>query len=162
MASAGFIAGAMTATYDSSSIGQVADGFTIETTHRKQVITGDVLGPETPQSAVYQGMDVFIEFDLMEYDATAVGSILWPYGVGLGTSGVVGKLDVTGAAAIAKALVLTEVVGTAAENKPNTLTCTRAILAEGFPVEVLFAPSLRQIPIRMRCYLVSGAFFTLA
>ena len=78
-ASAGFIAGRLTAFYSGATIGQVSDGFTIEHIPRKRLITGDVMGPDTPQDGVFRGHDVFIEFNLMEYDATSVSNVIWPY-----------------------------------------------------------------------------------
>ncbi len=163
-ASAGFIAGRLTATYGGSTIGQVSNGFTIEHTPRKRLITGDVMGPDTPQDAVFLGHDVFIEFDLMDYDAAGVASAIWPYGA-LGTAPNVGRMDV--ASTLFAVLVLTDtgVAAVPAENKPHTLTADRAILAPGFPVRLLFAPDLREIPIRMQLYpntAGTGQFFVLS
>lgn len=162
-ASAGFIAGRMTAFYSGATIGQVSDGFTIEHIPRKRLITGDVMGPDTPQDAVFRGHDVFIEFDLMEYDATSVSNVIWPYGT-LGVAPDVGRMDV--ASSLTAALILTDtgVAAVPAENKPHTLTADRAILAPGFPVQLLLDPDLRQIPIRMQLYpntTGTGQFFVL-
>lgn len=151
VASAGFIAGRMTATYGGSAIGQVADGYTIEHIPRKRLITGDVLGPNTPQDAVYLGMVVFIEFTIMEYDAAATASAIWPFGT-LGTATAIGRMDVASTLTAALVLSDTGVAGVPAENKPHTITAHRAILAPGFPVDLLLSPDLREIPIRMQLY----------
>lgn len=163
-ASAGFIAGRMTAFYSGATIGQVSDGFTIEHVPRKRLITGDVMGPDTPQDAVFRGHDVFIEFNLMEYDATSVSNVIWPYGT-LGAAPNVGRMDV--ASSLTAALILTDtgVAAVPAENKPHTLTADRAIIAPGFPVQLLLAPDLREIPIRMQLYpntTGTGQFFVLS
>ena len=152
-ASAGFIAGRLTAFYSGATIGQVSDGFTIEHIPRKRLITGDVMGPDTPQDAVFRGHDVFIEFNLMEYDATSVSNVIWPYGT-LGAAPDVGRMDIAGTGTITAVLILTDtgVASVPAENKPHTLTAHRAILAPGFPVQLLLAPNLREIPIRMQLY----------
>ena len=145
-----FIAGRMTATYGGSAIGQISDGFTIEHTVTKRLITGDVMGPDTPQDAVYLGMNVFVEFTLMEYNGAATGSIIWPYDATFGETTTVGTLDV--ASSLTAILVLSDVAGTTATNTPNSLTAHRAIIAAGFPVDLLFSPDLREIPIRMQLY----------
>lgn len=164
-ASAGFIAGRLTAFYSGATIGQVSDGFTIEHIPRKRLITGDVMGPDSPQDAVFRGHDVFIEFNLMEYDATSVAAAIWPYGI-LGTATDVGRMDIAGSGTLAAPLILTD-TGSAnvpAANKPNTLTADLAVLAPGFPVQLLLAPDLREIPIRMQLYpntTGTGQFFVL-
>ncbi len=165
-ASAGFIAGRLTAFYSGATIGQVSDGFTIEHIPRKRLITGDVMGPDTPQDAVFRGHDVFIEFNLMEYDATSVSNVIWPYGT-LGAAPGVGRMDIAGTGTLAAALILTDtgVPNVPAENKPHTLTADLAILAPGFPVQLLLAPDLREIPIRMQLYpntTGTGQFFVLS
>ena len=165
-ASAGFIAGRMTAFYGGNTIGQVSDGFTIEHTPRKRLITGDVMGPDTPQDAVFRGHDVFIEFNLMEYDAAGVAAAIWPYGT-LGTATDIGRMDIAGAGTLATTLILTDlgVANVPAENKPHTITADLAILAPGFPVQLLLAPDLREIPIRMQLYpntTGTGQFFVLS
>ena len=163
-ASAGFIAGRMTAFYNSATIGQVSDGFTIEHVPRKRLITGDVMGPDTPQDAVFRGHDVFIEFNLMEYDATSVSKAIWPYGT-LGAAPDAGRMDVTSSNVAVLILTDTGSSNVPAENKPHTITADRAIIAPGFPVQLLLAPDLREIPIRMQLYpntTGTGQFFVLS
>lgn len=141
-----FVAGPYTATFAASSIGTIEEGFDLETTPQKDLIAGSNLGT-TVQDGAYLGGDVFISFTLMEPDLAAVASILWPYG-SLGAIGQVGRLDSN----IAAALVLTAVAGTTAADGIASLTASRAILAENFPVRLLFAPRARRVPIRMRLY----------
>jgi hypothetical protein len=152
-----FTAGAMTASYNGMSVGQIKD-LVIEHVPRKRLITGDAQG-SSPQDAVYQGMECFIEFTLVEWDGTAAQAAFWPYSGTYGTQGQVGRTD--DGSSIAKALLLEDIAGTTAENDPDTLTASKAILAEGFPVETLFAPDLREVPLRFRLYPVSDEFFAL-
>jgi hypothetical protein len=153
-----FIAGAYTVTYNGMSVGQIEAGTTLEWLANKRLITGDNQG-DSPQDAVYRGHDVHADFILMEYNASAAAAAFWPYSGTFGTQGTVGRLDV--GSSLAKALVLTAVAGTPAAATPASLTAATAILAEGFPVRVLFAPDLRDIPLRMRIYpSVAGVFWS--
>ena len=172
-----FIAGKYTATYDAGggpiTIGQVSAGFTLEHVVSKQLITGDQEG-DSVQDAVYRGHNCFLEFTLMEYDEAGALDVFWPYSTGVsahGEQGVIGRMDVqTEGGAIAGPLVLTVVTGSPADvvsgpAGPQTLTANQAILAEDFPVRMLFAPALRDIPIRMRLYPYDSSgtvFFTVA
>lgn len=157
-----FVAGPMTAQYGAADLGQIKD-LVIEHVPRKRLITGDEHG-SSPQDAVYQGMECFVEFTVIEWDAAGVQGAFWPYHATWGTQGAgatntIGQTDVE--STNGQILLLTEVVGTTAESDPNFLTATEAILAEGFPVEMLFAPDLREVPLRFRLYPVADAFFTL-
>lgn len=149
-----FIAGRYNATYGTGnpSIGQVKDGFTIEMVARKQVIRGDnYLGA---QDAIYQGMEVFIEFVLMEYTEATTKTLIWPYNATFGDGSGVGELESTqwGGTNAATTLVLQDITGLPSADTPNSLTAARAILAEDYPIEFLLAPALREIPVRMRLY----------
>lgn len=155
-----FVAGAYTATYNAKALGQTADGFRLSHQFFKRLIQGDS-GGQTAQDAVYQGVDVNVAYTLIQALAAGVDDLKWPYSGTVGTPldlGVVGQLDVCGAGggsptAVAKPLVLTAVSGTAADTDgPATITLPLSILAEGFPVELLFAPDLREVPIRQRIY----------
>ncbi len=145
----GFIAGRMTAKYGGTDIGQVVDGFVVEHTPRKRLIQGDSF--RAPQDAVFRGHDVFIEFEIMEYANAALQSMIWPHNATYGDAGPVGDLDSSlwGAGTV---LLLEDIAGGSAANTPNSLTANRAVLADGFPIELLMAPDLRTIPIRMRLY----------
>jgi hypothetical protein len=174
-----FIAGKYTVTYDNGggaiTIGQVSAGFTLEHVVSKQLITGDAQG-DSVQDAIYRGHNVFIEFTMMEYDQAGALDVFWPYpgASGLhGDQGVIGRADVQAlGGGIAGDLVLTVVAGSPADAAsgvlgPQMLTANHAILAEDFPVRMLFAPALRDIPVRLRLYPYdrgSGniAFFELA
>lgn len=165
-----FIAGQYTATYNAKTLGQSAEGWRLSFEVFKRIVTGD-LGAETPQDAVYQGQAYFAAFRLIEPASAGVADLLGPYASTVGTPwdlGKIGLLDVQGAGTATpvsrcKPLVLTAVSGTSAYNDAQqTITCPLAILAEGFPVEVLLAPDLREVPIRMRIYpnMATGLFGT--
>lgn len=143
-----FIAGPYTATYKGQSLGQAADGYRVSHQFFKRMILGDSFA-QAPQDEVYQGVEMFITFRLIEYDAAGVASAMWPYGAFL-TMGQVGR--VSKQQSLTGALVLTAVAGTPAASAPASVTLTNAIIAEGFPVELLFAPDLREIPIRQRAF----------
>lgn len=152
-----FIAGQYTATYGGAAVGQAAEGFRLSHQFFKRLITGDSYA-EAPQDAVYRGAAVELGFTAIEYNAAAMASLIWPYGTLL-DMGRVGRTDV--GSSLTKALVLTAVAGTPAANAPASLTLTAAILKEGFPVDLLMAPDLREVPLRLRAYPnTSGIFGT--
>jgi hypothetical protein len=164
------IAGAYSVNYGGAHVGQIADGVTFEYFVNKQLITGDNEGL-TPQDAVFQGHECFMEFTLMEYDDAAALDVFWPYNPDIttfGHQGAVGRLDVD--SSLTKILLLDHVAagsesagaGTPAATQPDTLTADRAILAEGFPVRMFFGPTrYRSIPVRLRLYPnAAGEFFS--
>ena len=151
-----FIAGAYTVTWDSATVGQIANGIRISHEFFKRMITGDSYA-ETPQDGVYRGGQMFAEMTLLEFNASKAQLAFWPYSATIYTLGTVGRLDV--ASALAKSLVLTAVAGTTAATVPATQTHLTTILREGFPVELLYAPDLREVPLNMRIYPNSSGVF---
>lgn len=152
-----FIAGPYTATLGASTVGIQEEGYRIEHSVFKRLITGDNFA-QTPQDAVFRGMEVLVSYRLEEYDAAGAATAFWPYGASYLTMGQVGRLDSN----VASQLILTATAGTTAAGSPATVTLPLCILAEGFPVDLLFAPDLRVIPIRQRAYPnSSGVFGTL-
>lgn len=129
------------------SVGQLKRGIGIEHQVFKQLITGDNFA-EAPQDAVFRGIAVFTQMTLLEYNAAGAASAFWPYGSTYLTGGVIGRLD----SALAGSMILTALAGTPAAAAPATITMLLSILAEGFPVSLLYAPELREIPIRQRVY----------
>lgn len=147
----GFLAGQYTATFNSLALGQTAEGWRLSHQFFKQLITGDAFG-KAPQDAVYQGIEVFLGGTLIEYNAAGAAAAFWPVSNTLLNPGVIGRLDVGGGSGMAKAVVLTALAGTPAVATPATITLTYCALAEGFPVELLFYPGLREVPLRFRSY----------
>lgn len=153
---ASFIAGRYTATWNALAIGITADGLRLNHKFFKRLITGDNFA-EAPQDAVYRGAEMFIGWTGIQYDAAALPTIMWPYAATLYDMGVIGTTDV--GSSKAKSLILTAVAGTPAAAAPATATFLTSILAEGFPVELLFAPDLREVPLRLRIYPNSSGVF---
>jgi hypothetical protein len=155
-----FMAGGYTSTWNGLACGQTAQGYRLSHQFFKRIITGDKYG-QAPQDAVYQGAEMHIQFNLIEYMEAAIATIMWPYGAYL-TMGVVGRLDVQ--QSLVKQMLFTAVATTpaAAALSPATLTLPLCMLSEGFPVELLMAPDLKEIPIRMRIYAndTTGVFGT--
>ena len=145
-----FIAGHYVCLHNTVTIGQLKDGWTGHTVTYKELIQGDNLA-RGAQDAVFQGIDMTSDFTLMEWDLAQCKLLFWPYGSGTWlTCGVVGRLDVQ--QSLAKAFKLTAVAGPPAAANPATLTMDLSILHEDFPVDHIFAPKHRLVPIRLRHY----------
>jgi hypothetical protein len=143
-----FIAGRYTATFNLLSLGQMAEGFRLSHQFFKRLITGDA-GGDAPQDGVYRGAEMMLSATALEYNAAGIATAMWPYGSFL-TMGTPGRLDV--GSDIIESIVLTAIAGTPAATVPATLTLPQCVLAEGFPVDLLFAPDLREVPLRFRVY----------
>jgi hypothetical protein len=144
-----FIAGQYVPTYASGSTGQIKDGIRIDHVMFKRKIRGDNYA-DSDQDAVWRGTNVFSQFTLLEYNAAQAAALFWPYGNTYLTMGVIGRLD----SALSAALVLTALTGTpaAVAAAPASITMSHCILAEGYPVSLLYAPDLREVPIRLQAY----------
>jgi hypothetical protein len=151
----GFTSGRYTATWNALAVGQTADGINVSHQFMKRPIQGDKMG-ETVQDAIVRGMEVLARMRLIEWDAAGIQTLIHPYGAAYAIGTMVGKLDVGGA--FAKPLVLTA-VDTNPGPTPATQTLGQTILHENFPVELLFAPDLREVPVQLRCYpFANGSF----
>lgn len=152
-----FVSGAYSATYNAKALGQTEQGYILSHEFFKKLIKGDLMGQST-QDAIYQGRDQFIEFELIEAAAAGVNELIEPYADSPGTAltiGKVGQRDVGNSACpgAAKPLILTRIPGLCAElSGPETITLPRVIIAENYPIRILHAADLRQIPIRLRAY----------
>lgn len=153
-----FIAGNYTATYNSKALGQMADGIRLSYELFQRIITGH-LGGQTPQDAIYQGQQRTSAFKLIEADEAGIPDLLYPFTATIGNEwqlGTIGLMVVRGNGSESptvrgKSLVLTAVAGTSAYNDAaQTITLPLSILHEGFPVETLLGPDLKEVPIRMR------------
>lgn len=143
-----FIAGQYTVTAATQSVGQIQEGVKISHSFMKQLITGDNMA-ETAQNAVFRGADVSVEYRLMEYNAAGAALVFWPYGSAyLTMDTVIGALD----SSVADQLIMSALAGTPAAATPATITLASCVLYEGYPVDILFAPELRTIPIKQRVY----------
>lgn len=149
-----FIAGRYTATIGASALGQTADGYRLSHSFFKRLITGDAMG-DAPQDAILRGAEMFLATRLLEYNAAGALAAFWPLSATIFDMGVIGRLD----SAVDASIVLTALAGTPAATTPATLTLPASVLAEGFPVELLFAPDLREVPLRFRVYPNSSGVF---
>lgn len=155
----GFIAGQYTCTFDTSALGQTAND-SLRVTHQlfRQLIRGDSFG-QTVQEAINQGADMGVVMRLMEFNAAGASKAFWPLSATLWSMGVIGRLDSAGS--LAKSLVLTAIAGTPAASTPASMTFAKASLKENFPVDILFSPSLREVPLSFRIYPdANGVFAT--
>jgi hypothetical protein len=151
-----FTTGRYTAVWNALAVGQTQEGFRISHQYMKRLIQGDKFG-ETPQDAVMRGMEVLVEARLLEWDAAAIQTLIFPYSNGYVVNSI-GKLDVGGS--MAKPFILTA-METNPGPTPASQTLGQAILQENFPVNLLFGPDLRDIPIRLRCYpFANGSFIS--
>ncbi len=155
-----FIAGGYTLTYNGKALGQTADGVRMSYELFKRIITGHLAG-STPQDAIYQGQNRTSSFRLIEADEAGIPDLLFPYSSPIGSEwplGVIGLLDVRGQGggtptSRAKPLVATAIAGTSAANDAAaTVTIPLTCLHHNFPVDVLLAPDLKEVPIRLQHY----------
>lgn len=142
-----FIAGGYTVTYDGNSVGQLFEGVTFTNVAHMEVIIGDNIA-RAAQDVVFQGIDVTSDFALMEWDVAAAINMYWPFGTAWLNAGVVGR--VAKQQSLAKQIVMTAIAGTPAATQPATLTLPNSLLHEGFPVQHIFRPAHRRVPLRMR------------
>ena len=166
---ANFVAGGYTATYNAQAVGQTAEGYTLDHRFFKRLVTGDAEG-DTVQDSIYRGRDQRISFRMIEALEAGVSLLVEPYASTPGTpgtQGIVGLMDIRNAGGVtpvplALSLILTAVTGTSAANDgPATVTCPLTIISEDFPVAVLYAPDLREVPFQGRIYLDSdGDYYT--
>lgn len=160
-----FVAGGYTLTYNAKALGQTADGIRMSYEIFKRIITGH-LAAQTPQDAVYQGQNRTSSFRLINAEAAGIADLLYPYTATVGNEwqlGIIGLLDVRGQGtgsplARARAVVLTAIAGTTAANDAAaTITLPLSILHHNFPVDVLLAPDLKEVPIRLQHYVNMAA-----
>lgn len=152
----GFIAGRYSAVYNGLAMGQSSDGYDLNHQRFTQQIRGDAWA-QTVQDAIQQGCDMDLGVNLIEYNAAAVQTAMWPGSATVFAMGTIGALD----SGLAKIIILTSTVGTPAAATPATITFTYALLKENFPVKLLFSPNLRTVPLRFRIYpSASGVFAT--
>lgn len=142
-----FIAGRYASQFGGSSLGQTAEGIKLAHKFFTREVKGDA-GAETVQDEIYRGGEVMLDTRLIEFNAAGAQSAFWPWAASFLDLGVIGRLAVGGG--IAKQIILTAVAGTNAT--PLAITLPYCLLAAGFPVELLFAPDLREVPLKMRVF----------
>ena len=140
-----FIAGAYTITWNSLAIGICLgdeQSPVLEYTSLGRPIDNTDRYGRSRIEGIYQGGNWFAQYTALEYKTGPI-AVAFPYGA-IGVMGTIGRLW----SDIAQALVLTSTAGTPAASTPATLTASKVILAENFPVRLLYGPVLRSVPIR--------------
>lgn len=147
-----FISGAFTGTYNAVATGMTRQGHEIEFTLKQETINESDLYGLTTIDAVLRGGDCFYQAEFREYKAGSLACFTTPFTGAVG--GVFSAAEPIGRLATgeALALVLTSVAATPAVATPATLTASQALLAEGYPVKLLYDSRLRPVPIRMQLY----------
>lgn len=148
--SAVFAAGPYSVVHNGVAIGLMrgdAQSPVCEIMRHSQLITDTHVYARTPIGAIGQGGEAFASFTCMEA-VTAALAVLWPYSV-TGKMPTVGVDDYT---TLAAAMVFTAAAGTLASANPASITCSKAVIAEDFPMRYVYGPILRELPIRMRLY----------
>ncbi|HUT88740.1 MAG TPA: hypothetical protein VMY37_04545 [Thermoguttaceae bacterium] len=149
------------------------EGVDLEWVMHAEPIVGDSLG-ESIQDFVYQGADVSLQLTLLSFNAQAYESFkaYWPWAPDHGTLAnqvlQLGKLHKAGAgngpigrlasSDAVKSLILTPDAGSPAAG--NVFDFHYVKLANGYPVRLLMAPSLRRVPIRFQVYPDATRWFT--
>lgn len=152
MALGTLISGRYSAAYDAVDAGMTRQGHEIEVSLKQEMVDESDLYGLSVIDAVLRGGDCFYQANFREYKAGSLGIFTAPFGGTLGLlANAANPLGVL-ASNLAKALVLTSTTGTPAAAAPATLTASKALLAENYPVKLLFDSRLREVPVRMRLY----------
>lgn len=139
-----FVSGAYSSAYNSVSVGITQGGFELQQESRgEDIAESDVYG-RTIIDSVYQGGNVYLQFESLAYKAGSI-SPFWPWST-LGRLGIIGRL----ASDVAVAMVLTATAGTPAAAAPATLTGSKSILSANYNGRLLFHSRLRTVPVRLQ------------
>lgn len=141
-------------------VGQTQGGISLSWQFHKQPIVGDYAG-QTVQDMVFQGTNVALAFQLIEWEPIFDSNIFWPYGdTWFKQTTMVGSLDIACGQSHKMQLSLLQVsnpcpdfgtVGTPPVSKnPNTITFDRVTLMENTGADIRLAPELRVVPLRFR------------
>ena len=147
-----FIAGPSSCSYNALALGQSQDGYALDFSLFFEPVRGDNLA-DAIQDLITRGADAYLSTVLIEYNAAGAQSAFWPQNAVFGTQGQVGRISASaiGGVTLAKPMILTAIAGTTASATPATLTAALSILAPNFNVNLLFAPRLRVVPLRLQC-----------
>lgn len=156
--STGFQSGAYTGTWNSSSLGLIADAWRIRQAMEAQAVRADYYG-DSVIDLIRRGGNAFVIFEGLNW--AAVMAIVGGSSAA-GTMGISSVGCFVSAASLAKALVLTakNLSGVCAPS-PSTFTAANTFLAEGFDLEYALGNQLRTVPIMLRClpYEVAGEVY---
>jgi hypothetical protein len=125
---------------------------TIEQQSKSEPVANTTTYGKTTIDDIYQGLDCFAQFVALEYKAGSIAA-WWPWTATIGQLGVIARLGF----AMSAALVMTVVAGTPAAGSPNTVTAPNSLLLPGYSSRLVYGPTLRKLPIRMRLYPFSSS-----
>lgn len=141
-----FVAGPYNVTLGGVSLGLMRGGEQspmVEISRFNAPIDNTHLWGRTRIGAITLGGSAFANLIMMEY-LTGANAVVWPWST-YGTCPAVGTEEYD---TLAAALVFTAALSTAAAGKPATLTASKAIISEDFPVRYSLGPILREVPLR--------------
>lgn len=150
MALGTLIAGRYSATYNAVDVGMTRQGHEVEVQLKQENIEETDLFGLSFIDAIIRGGDAFYNAVFREYKAGSISVLTRPFG---GTIGLMQNATYPAGrlfSDVAQALVLTATAGTPAAAAPATLTASKALLAENYPVKIVFDSRLRELPVRMR------------
>lgn len=126
-------------------MGVTEGGYTLGiVTHGEEISESDAYGQSLIE-IIYRGATYTLTLNSLEYKAGSIAGFSF-FGT-LGTLGTpMGRLG----SALAGAVVLTSTASTPAASTPASLSATRAILAPGYNVDLLFNSKLRRVPLQLR------------
>ncbi len=146
------IAGRMSATYNSVDVGITRQGHEIEIQLKAEMIDESDLYGLSTIDALLRGGDAFYSATFREYKAGSISVLTRPFGGTLGLlTNAANPMGVL-ASDKAQALVLTATANTPAASSPASLTASKALLAENYPVKIVHDSRLKELPVRMRLY----------
>ncbi len=144
------IAGPYTATYNGVALG-VFEGDaglpTLERTDSEEAIGNTSAYGKAVIDGIFLGSNWTAQFTCIEYKAGPLSAFA-PYHATLGAMGTVGVLLYS----LSKALIFTAVAGTSASATPTTLTSLNTLLLPGFSARLMYGPTLRKVPLRLRLF----------
>lgn len=142
--------GAYSATFNNNDLGHTQDGWRHEVVGHRKGVTVDRFG-DMEIDGVFRGVSSFIEAVLKDWDATGFDDLWWPYSGTVGTTGLVGRLEVVSSMTLS--LVLTAVASTpAATTGPASVTAAKSILDAEFARSYNLNNEDRSMPVRIRNY----------
>lgn len=156
-----FVAGPYTGVWNNQNLGLVKEGFEIRMRISKNLVDQSNVYGQTVLDAVYDGMNCFIGYTLIEWFKGVLAGLVMPYAnallqsssmsmANLGMLGTVGRMDV--GSTLSWPLILTAVSGTTAASSPASLTAAQASIAEETDIGFMFNTRNREVPMLLRLY----------
>lgn len=137
------------------ALGKTRDGIEVEITHAMQEVAGDDLGQETIQDYILAGGNCFLNFTLLEWNATGVAYLRKMYTAqgGGGSEGSMGSIGCRAsdyAFPLGWALISTSACPT--NITPYIYHAEYAALPPNSPLRYSLSSRLRELPIRLQLF----------